>query len=151
VWTHTIQLLIELAIISLRHLSGNIRPLRAVEDVIASPCLGQFLKLVFSLSVSLCTTFWYPAPVRHTTYQCILYQDDDDYIPGIFLTTKLLKHEMTKFRALSKRSVGATEGEFRRRELSVDVVPSPLACHIANHIDHITDRLRGPAVRTALR
>ena len=51
VWAHSIQLLTELALISLRHLTGNLRPLKAVEEVIASPWLRQFFTLTFSLSV----------------------------------------------------------------------------------------------------
>lgn len=51
VWAHSIQLLTELTLISLRHLTGNLRPLKAVEEVIASPWLRQFFTLTFSLSV----------------------------------------------------------------------------------------------------
>jgi hypothetical protein len=123
VWAHSIQLLTELALISLRHLTGNLRPLKAVEEVIASPWLRQFFTLTFSLS------------------------GDDDYIPGVFLMTKLLKHEAVKFKARRGTNNSTTAGSAidgdQRREL--DVVPSPLARHTAAHIDHIADILRGPA------
>ncbi|ELR17455.1 uncharacterized protein ACA1_061970 [Acanthamoeba castellanii str. Neff] len=122
VWAHSIQLLTELTLISLRHLTGNLRPLKAVEEVIASPWLRQFFTLTFSLS------------------------GDDDYIPGIFLMTKLLKHEAVKLKARrgtnNSTTAGSADGD-QRREL--DVVPSPLARHTAAHIDHIADILRGPA------